>query len=508
MDFKKIAIPLLVINVGYGLASENPNIVFILADDMGYGDISALNEQAKIHTPFLDKMCRNGITFTDAHSNSSVSTPTRYGILTGRYSFRSTLKRGVLNGTSNHLIPKERATLASMLSKQGYQTACIGKWHLGWDWTMDENGQIDFTKPIKNGPSENGFDYYYSLSASLDFPPYVYVENDKATAIPTRKIEAGTGKGFWRPGLIAPDFKHEECLENITMRACSYIESKKESEQPFFLYFPITAPHTPILPSEKFRGKSGLNEYADFVLMVDDVVGRIVKSLEDSGKAENTIIIFTSDNGCSPTADLNSLHQLGHYPNYIFRGMKSDLYDGGHRIPLIIQWGNRYNNIKSEQLVCLTDFFATFASITDYNVKDNEAEDSFSFHSILQREVDSENMRKMIIHHSVDGSFSIREKEWKLLLSPHSGGWSYPNLKKDKASIPSLPLRQLYNMEEDKTEKMNVADQHPQNVRRLTRELLQIIENGRSTPGVKQRNEDQDNWPQLKEIYLKTDDKQ
>lgn len=239
--------------------AQKPNIVFILADDMGYGDISAFNDQTVISTPHLDRLCENGIRFTDAHSNSSVSTPSRYGILTGRYAFRSELKSGVLGGYSEPIIPAERNTMATMLASQGYSTACIGKWHLGWNWGYSENGKdVDYSAPIKNGPTERGFDYFYGIAASLDMAPYVYVENDMPTAIPTRiSVDIKKGIKMQRSGPQSPDFSHPDCLPNFTGRAIRYIEEHKDADKPFFLYVPLTAPHTPVLPSAEFVGKSG-----------------------------------------------------------------------------------------------------------------------------------------------------------------------------------------------------------------------------------------------------------
>ena len=310
---------------------KHPNIIFILADDMGYGDVSYMDPNSKIKTENLDRMASEGVVFTDAHSSSSVSTPTRYGILTGRYNWRSTMKQSVLNGYSKALIAPGRETLASMLKKQGYATAGIGKWHLGWDWNNIDAGidSVDFSKPVANGPTTRGFDYYYGFCGSLDMSPYVYIENDMPTSLPDR-ITENTGKySWWRKGPTGADFVHAEVLPNLIDRACSYVKEKASSEQPYFLYLPLPAPHTPILPVEEFRGKSGLGEYGDFVLMVDAMVGRVLQAVKESGEDENTIVVFTTDNGCSPAAGIPELIAQGHYPNSIYRGHKADLFDGG-----------------------------------------------------------------------------------------------------------------------------------------------------------------------------------
>ena len=274
--------------------SALPNIIYILADDMGYGDVSALNERSKIQTPNIDALAGQGMAFSDAHSGSAVCTPTRYGILTGRYAWRTRLKEGVTWSYDEPLIPRERTTVASLLKRHGYHSACIGKWHLGLGWEKDSAGVADLTAPVDGGPNANGFDYFFGITASLDIPPYVYIENDRSTTEVIDTIEAMEGKKFWRRGPIGDDFRHEEVLPMLTKKAVGYIRERAVASGPFFLYFPLPAPHTPILPTEPFRGESGTNEYGDFVLMVDDVVGQITAALEENGLEDNTLIIFTS----------------------------------------------------------------------------------------------------------------------------------------------------------------------------------------------------------------------
>ena len=467
------------------LAGEKPNIVFILADDMGIGDISAYNPGSKIHTPNLDALASRGAQFCDAHSGSSVSTPTRYGILTGRYSWRSTLKSGVLDGYSPALIAESRTTMPTFLKQQGYKTAAIGKWHLGWHWNNIEAGDeaVDYSKPITQGPTAIGFDYFFGISASLDMPPYVYVENDKATAIPNRVIDGNSGITLWRKGPIAPDFKFEEVLSVTTDRAVDYIKANAKSNQPFFLYFPLTAPHTPILPTQEFRDKSGLSPYGDFVLEVDWVVGRVMQALKETGIDENTLIVFASDNGCSPAARIDDMIAKGHYPNYIYRGAKADLYDGGHRIPLIVSWPKKITHHKVDQIVCLTDFFSTFAALTGYKVKNDEGEDSYDISQLLFDPDNKNEIREAVVHHSITGAFSIRKGEWKLLLSPGSGGWSAP---RPEDETPDMPNYQLYNMNEDISEKVNLQSANQDKVEALKSLMDKYIQEGRSASGIKQ----------------------
>jgi arylsulfatase A-like enzyme len=473
---------------------ENPNIIFILADDMGYGDVSSLNEESKISTPNIDRMARNGVIFTNAHSSSSVSTPTRYGILTGRYNWRSTLKRGVLHGYDEALIPAGRTTTASMLRERGYETACIGKWHLGWSWNNIEKGNdsVDFTRPIMHGPTAIGFDYFYGIAASLDMPPYVYVENDMPTALPNR-ITAGKGMEMWREGPTASDFEHRKTLSHLIDKAVAYINGKA-NKAPFYLYLPLPAPHTPILPGEEFQGKSGLNPYGEFVMEVDHMVGRIAEALKQNGIEENTILIFTTDNGCSPAARIEELQEKGHYPSYMYRGHKADLYEGGHRIPCVVQWPARIKHHTVNQTVCLTDFMATFAALAGYDLKDNEGEDSYNILPLLVDMSEKETIRDATVHHSINGEFSLRSGDWKLLFSPSSGGWSYPRPGRDTAVIRTLPEIQLYNIKTDPEETTNVYKENPEVINELREIMIRYIREGRSTPGEPQKNEGAGDW--------------
>ncbi|MDR1381217.1 MAG: arylsulfatase [Tannerella sp.] len=487
--------------------AEKPNIVFILADDLGYGDVSFLNGESKIPTPNIDRIARSGVVFRNAHSSSSVSSPTRYGILTGRYNWRSTLKRGVLNGYSEALIPAERTTTASMLRKQGYETACIGKWHLGWTWSGVEKGvdSVDFTQPVTHGPTAVGFDCFYGIAASLDMPPYVYVENDRPTALPDR-ITSGKGMQMWREGPTASDFEHRATLSHLTDRAVDYIGSRAAGK-PFYLYLPLPAPHTPILPGEAFQGKSGLNPYGDFVMEVDYMVGRIAEALRQNGMEDNTILVFTSDNGCSPAAQIEELQEKGHYPSHVYRGHKADLYEGGHRIPCIVRWPARIEPHDVEQAVCLTDFMAAFAALTGYPLSDGEAEDSYDILPLLLCTTEPEPVREAIVHHSINGEFSLRRGDWKLLLSPSSGGWSYPRPGRDTAIIRTLPEIQLYNVKDDPAESRNVYAEHAGIVSELRAIMIECIRNGRSTPGTPQKNDGNKDWGEkLIEELTKTTD--
>jgi arylsulfatase A len=485
-----------------------PNIIFILADDLGYGDLSCLNKYSKIKTPGIDKLAASGVIFTDAHSSSGVSSPTRYGIMTGRYSWRSTMKTGVLDGYSKALIPSSRKTVASLLKEKGYNTGCVGKWHLGWDWNNIEKGNesVDYSKPITNGPTTLGFDYFYGFSGSLDMPPYVYVENDMPTALPDRETAGNNAPvgdpeydgSMWRKGPTGNDFDHSNTLPNLIGKAENFIIAKGALDKPYFLYLALPAPHTPILPSADFKAKSGLSPYADFVMMVDYMVGEITKAVLQTGKSDNTIIFFASDNGCAPWADFKTMLAKGHNPSYIFRGTKADLYEGGHHIPLIVSWPAGIKKPhKVEQTVCLNDFMATVAAITGYELKDNEGEDSYNLLPAILDAGYKKTIREATVHHSVFGNFSIRRGDWKLLISPGSGGWSSPKPGNEEKGLPPV---QLYNMKDDPGETTNLQDKYPDSVKELTALLKKYIEEGRSTPGLPQKNDGKYPWKQIEGI--------
>ncbi|WP_302525184.1 sulfatase family protein [Phocaeicola barnesiae] len=477
---------------------KQPNIIFILADDMGYGDVSYFDNNSKLKTENLDRMAQEGVVFTDAHSSSSVSTPTRYGILTGRYNWRSTLKNNVLYGYDKALIPADRETMASMLRKNGYTTAGIGKWHLGWDWDNIDAGKdkVDFSKPVQNGPTTRGFDYFYGFCGSLDMAPYVYIENDMPTSLPDRETVNEGKYSWWRKGPTGADFVHEEVLPNLVDRACNYIKEKAKADQPYFLYLPLPAPHTPILPTEEFRGKSGIGEYGDFVLMVDAMVGKVLQAVKESGEDGNTIVVFTTDNGCSPAAAIKEMEAQGHRPNSIYRGHKADLFDGGHRIPCILRWPEGTKPHEVRQTVCLTDFYATFAAINGYKLMDSEGEDSYNLLPAIVSETEIDPIREATVHHSIDGQFTIRQGDWKLLLSASSGGWSAPT-PTDTLALDSLPPIQLYNMKDDPSETTNVEAEHPEIVSRLRALMAKYVREGRSTPGAPQKNDGEYPWKEL-----------
>jgi len=459
--------------------SQRPNIVLIMADDLGYGDLGCYNEKSKIDTPNIDRLATQGLRFTDMHSPSAVCTPTRYGLLTGRYAWRTRLKSGVLWGYSPALINTDRPTIASMLKQHGYRTGCVGKWHLG----LGKEKKTNYFKPLHPCPNDYGFDYFFGIPASLDMDPYVYVENDRVVKKPTETIKGSRqvrqgGNGFWRGGGIAPGFRHIDVLPKITEKAVGFINthSEKHSDKPFFLYFPLSAPHTPWLPLEPYRGKSGAGAYGDFVMQVDATVGRILATLKRHHLTENTLVIVTSDNGAHWTP--GDKKKFGHLANGHLRGQKADAWEGGHRVPFIARWpGVVEPGSRSNETLCLTDVFATTAAIVEHSLPKNAAEDSFNFLPVLRGDRLVKPVREAVVHHSARGMFAIRNGPWKLILGRGSGGFSRPRVIKPK---PGEPKGQLYHLAKDPAESRNLYSQRPEIVKELTDLLEKYKAAGRS----------------------------
>jgi arylsulfatase A len=478
----------------YGNNPAHPNVIFVLADDLGIGDISPTNPECKIKTPHLQKMADEGITFMDAHSSSAVCTPTRYGVLTGRYNWRSRLARGVLSGTSNHLIPAERATVGHLLQKAGYHTQMIGKWHLGWDWAKADTSQkkwkdIDFTKPVKNGPDINGFSNYYGHCGSLDMPPYVWVDTGEITAQPNREEGVDRNEdpyGWYREGPIGADFKIDEVLPHLFEKSVAYVKERAKKKKPFFLYLPLPAPHTPIVPVPPYKDASKMNPYADFMMQVDGHMGALFAAIKEAGVDENTLVFFTSDNGCSNQANFEKLAEFGHDPSAGYRGHKADIYEGGHRVPMIVRWPKGIKaGQKTNTLACLTDLYDTMRNITGQKKIDQGGEDSFSLVPAFKGK--SKTTRSTLISHSISGHFSIRQGDWKLCLSAGSGGWSAP--KEMEAKKQGLPLIQLFNLKQDKGERNNLQAKNNAKVQELIEVLDKEVRNGRSSSGEKVPND-------------------
>ena len=474
-----------------------PNIVFILADDMGVGDVS--HASGKAPTPHIDRLAREGMRFTDAHSSSSVCTPTRYSVLTGRYNWRSRLKKSVFfNPHDKPLIKEGETTVASFLQANGYSTACVGKWHLGIGWQFlddfkpdpkkkkQQGWDIDYSKPAVT-PTSHGFGYFFGIQASLDMAPYVYIENEKATKPGTVTKAFKTPR---RPGAAAEDFEAEDCLRDFAEKATAFIDLNMASVDsakppPFFLYLPLTSPHTPIVPSKEWQGKSSIGDYGDFLMETDWVVGEILKKLDHYKIADETLVIFTTDNGCSPAAKIPDLISKGHKPNGDLRGHKADIYEGGHRVPFVVRWPGKVKpGTVTSRLTCQTDFLSTCADILGKTLSPDAGVDSVSFLPTLLDPSVVE--RDAIVHHSINGAFAIRQGKWKLCLCKGSGGWSAPRPGKAPKDAPPV---QLFDLEADPAEQKNLALEKPEVVKELTALMQKYVEDGRSTPGPKQKND-------------------
>jgi len=481
--------------------AKRPNIVYILADDMGIDSVSGLNSKCGIETPHLNKLMTEGMTFTDAHSGSAVCTPTRYGVLTGRYSWRSRLKRSIVSQWERPLIDKHRLTVGKMLQQCGYHTACIGKWHLGWHWP-DKNGRptqnlknIDFSKPVKGGPVERGFDYYLGDDVP-NWPPYVWIENDRLKGMPNDVLR-NTPQGVAPRGPAVPGWELDKVLPTITQRCVDYIKDRAKQDKPFFLYFPMTSPHTPIVPSEQFKGKSGISKYADYLMQTDWSVGQVLGALDKYGLSENTLVIFTTDNGTSPVCKFDELEKKGAHLREHWRGHKADIWEGGHRVPFIARWPGIIKPAgKCSQPISLVDFMATAAEITGFDLPDSAGQDSVSLVSAFRGQKPKESVRQAIVCHSSNGYFAVRNGKWKVEFCGGSGGWSSPN-REGQIKKRGLPMVQLYDLEADPKEQNNLHDKHPEIVEELRALLKKYVTQGRSTPGAPQKNEGPKHWKEL-----------
>ena len=504
---RKFGFLLLMLWVSSFQLNGTPNIVVIYADDLGYGDIQCYNPaRGKIQTPHVDKLASQGMRFTDAHSSSGVCTPSRYTILTGRYHWRTRLQRGIVGLWGAPVIPTDRLTLGSLAKQHGYRTACIGKWHLGWDWPIPEEkmkyfkstgygGKKElvatdehraawkevFSKPIQGGPLAVGFDEYFGTDVP-NWPPYCYIENDRTVGVPS---EYGSAKLFTRnqasqQGPALKGWTLEPILPALGDRTAAFIRKESKTPEPFFVYMPLTSPHTPLSVNDEWKGNSKLNLYADFVMETDAIVGQVLKALDESGAAENTLVIFTSDNGCAPYIGVDELEKKGHFPSGPLRGYKSDAWEGGHRVPFVVRWPGKVKpNTISDQLVHQADLMATFAEILGAKLPVNAGEDSFSLMPLLSG--GTKPVRESSVSCSLRGVPSVRKNSWKYLPIAGSGGWT-------KGGDQSQPV-QLYDLSQDLGERSNLASKLPERVTELKALLESLITQGRSTLGPKQSND-------------------
>lgn len=489
--------------MGPAFSQQKPNIVLICADDLGYGEVSAYNpDRNKIPTPNIDRLAAQGMRFTDAHSSSSVCSPSRYAMLTGRYHWRSPMGSKIVGRWGKSAIAPDRLTLGGLVRQHGYQTAMAGKWHLGWNWNIPKEGvrmmqggsnnvtpatdqqksfwNALFSKEISGGPVDRGFDRYFGTDVP-NWPPFCFFENRRTVGIPIEFLPARLFKDNQASaqGPAVADWSLEPILPSITARACEWIGEYAKSDKPFFIYFPMTAPHTPISPNKEWRGKSGLGRYADFVMETDAAIGRVLAALEASAAADSTLVILTSDNGNASYAGGKELESKGHFPSGPLRGYKFDAWEGGHRVPFIVRWpGKTAPGSRCDQLVHQADIFATVAEILAHKLPSNAAEDSFSFLPLLKDP--SKPVREHAVSQSPHGTMALRKGPWKIIFGP--GG---RNPSTDAKKQPAL----LYNLADDLGETHDLRAVKPELVAELAKLMEQIVNNGRSTPGETQNND-------------------
>jgi arylsulfatase A len=491
-------------SVAADAVTPKPNLLVIYADDLGYGDVRCYNPgRGKIPTPNIDRLAAEGMRFTDGHSSSGVCSPSRYTLLTGRYHWRTRLQSGIVPLWGPPLIAPDRMTIGTLARQNGYRTACIGKWHLGWEWPVPPGraslfkakpkpGAVAgsaqqavwrevFSRPVGGGPVTRGFDLYFGTDVP-NHPPFCFIENDRTVGIPTEFLDSrlvgGNQASIQGPAL--PGWTLEPILPALGDRAVSFIGESAKKPGPFLLYLPLTSPHTPLSVNEQWKGKSGLNLYADFVMETDALVGRVLDALEQRGLAENTLVIFTADNGCAPYIGKSDLEKQGHYPSGPLRGAKADAWEGGHRVPFIVRWPGRVKAARvCEQLVLQADLIATFAEILGTPLPDNAGEDSVSLLSLFLG--GDQPVREHAVSTSIGGTPALRSGPWKYIPAPGSGGWG-------KGGDQSQPV-QLYNLADDLGETKNLAAAMPEKVAEMKTLLEKLITAGRSTPGPKQSND-------------------
>ncbi len=487
-------------------ASDLPNIVYILADDLGYGDLGCYNPESKIPTPRLDRLATQGMRFTDAHSPSSVCTPTRYALLTGRYAWRTRLQRNVLGPWDKPLIAADRLTVGKLLQQHGYATACVGKWHLGQNYvttdgksviggTRNALSNVDFNQPIGDGPITRGFDHYFGTIVP-NYPPYCFIEDDRTVGVPTVPM---SGANFNIPGPTVPGWKLENILPELTNHAVRWIEETAKTDKPFFLYLALTSPHYPVVPAPEFVGTTKVGAYGDFVHQTDGSIGQVLDALERAGVSENTLVIFTSDNGAEITGEVkpgvyDRMQQFNHDSSGVLRGAKRDAWEGGHRVPFLARWPGKINgNTVSDEIVCHVDFMATVAAILGQPLPENAGEDSVSILPALLSERTAGPLRAATVHHSARGKFAIRQGDWVLIDAPSgddNGSNGEPTwLKSERGYIAHSEPGELFNVREDLSQRHNLYAQKPELVSKLKSLLTQYINEGRSTPGKSQAND-------------------
>lgn len=471
--------------------SRPPNIVILYADDMGYGDLAIQNPDSKIPTPHLDQLAREGMRFTDAHSSSGVCTPSRYALLTGRYHWRKF--HGIVDTFDPPAIDPEEFTLPDMLRRQGYRTAAIGKWHLGWDWdaikrpgveSMPKAGYppdaFDWSRRIPGGPVDHGFDYYFGEDVP-NFPPYTWFENDRVLVAPSEPLnttqEAAEGILETRPGPMANDWDFYAVMPRLTEVAIDWIARQRDEAAPFFLYFSFTSPHAPIVPTPDFVGASKAGGYGDFMAQTDWTVGQVLRALDEQGLRENTIVIFASDNGPEEYA-YERIRRYGHHSSGPLRGLKRDVWEGGHRVPLIIRWPGRVPADRvSDALISQVDIMATLATVAGAELPAGTAEDS---HDLLPVWTEgAHSPRQWIVHNTRPETYAMRHDQWVLIAGKSGGVNPAPAWYLAQSGYaPNDQPGELYDLGRDLGQRNNLYSQHPDKVAELRSLLAKIRARG------------------------------
>jgi arylsulfatase A len=475
-------------------SAEPPNVLVIYTDDQGFGDASCLNPDAKFQTPNLNRLAAEGITFTNCHSGDSVCTPSRYALLTGRYCWRTKLKRGVMGAEGECLISDDRITLAGLLKSAGYATAMVGKWHLGMDFPGTDYRSRDWTQPVRDMPLDKGFDYFYGVPASLNYGVLAWFEGRYAKVPPTQftakkpnqrhvdyrikppyqSTPQETQKVLGKRGMeVAPDFVDNQCLTRFTDKAISWMTQHHAAhpDQPFFVYLPFTSPHYPVCPLPEYHGQGDCGGYGEFMIETDAHVGRILDFLDQAGLAENTLVYFSSDNG-PENSWKQRVEEFAHHSNYIYRDGKRSVYEGGHRVPAFVRWPAGISQPAREYkgLVGQIDLLATLADLLEIELPPDAGVDSVSFLDVL-RDANADVNRPALVNHAIRGRFAVTEGQWKLVM-PHGRS-----------------AAELYDLSQDPGESHNVIEAHPEIAERLEQSITQIVIDGRSTPGAKQPND-------------------
>ena len=476
-------------------SASSPNIVILYADDMGVADVSYGDPGAKIQTPHIDRLASQGMTFTDGHSSSGICTPSRYALLTGQHHWRSF--HGIVNAFEPSVFKDQEFTIARMLQEQGYGTAAFGKWHLGWDWDairkpgVSKNDRVkassyDWTKRFPGGPVDQGFDYYFG-DGTINFPPYCWIENDRFLTIPIKpviKSKPLAGGGSFRPGPMAEDWDPYEILPTVTEKAVGWIE-EQTAEKPFFLYLAFNSPHYPIVPNKEFHGKSKAGYYGDFVIETDAMVGRVMDALEKKGMVENTIVIFTADNGAEKLA-FARLAEFDQWSSGEFRGVKRDLYEGGHRVPFIVSWPDQIKaGSHSDEVVSQVDFAATFATVSGYELDDDVAIDSYDLLPVLRGENYASPLRVATVQNTVKGKYALRQGDWVFINANTGAALPAPRAYRKHFGLSAFPKESpglLFNLKDDSRQAKNLYHDNPERVAAMSALLDRYVGGERCAP--------------------------